>query len=36
MIYSTQGKEGDIIIDCGYIKVFIIMSNGDIATWRFI
>jgi hypothetical protein len=36
MIYSTQGKEGDIIIDCGYTKVFINMSNGDIATWRYI
>ena len=36
MIYGTQGKEGDIIIDCGYTKVFINMSTEDIATWRYI
>ncbi len=36
MIYSTQGKEGDIIIDCGYTKMFTKMSEGDIATWRYI
>ena len=36
MIYSTQGKEGDIIIDCGYTKVFFNMSEGDIATWRYV
>jgi hypothetical protein len=36
MIYSTQGKEGDIIIDCGYKKVFINMSTEDIATWRYV
>ena len=36
MIYSTQGKEGDIIIDCGYTKVFINMSTEDIATWRYV
>ena len=36
MIYGTQGKEGDIIIDCGYTKVFINMSTEDIATWRYV
>ena len=36
MIYCTQGKEGDIIIDCGYTKVFINMSTEDIETWRYI
>ena len=36
MIYSTRGKEGDIIIDCGYTKVFINMKNEDSATWRYI
>ena len=36
MIDPTQGKEGDIIIDCGYTKVFINMSTEDIATWRYI
>ena len=36
MIYGTQGKEGDIIIDCGYTKVFINMSTEDSATWRYI
>ena len=36
MRYVTQGKEGDIIIDCGYTKVFCNMSKGDIATWRYI
>ena len=36
MMYCTQGKEGDIIIDCGYTKVFINMSNNDISTWRYI
>ena len=35
MIYGTQGKEGDIIIDCGYTKAFFKMSSGDIATWRY-
>ena len=36
MIYPTQGKEGDIIIDCGYTKVFINMKTDDSATWRYI
>ena len=36
MIYETQGKEGDIIIDCGYSKVFTQMSNEDDSTWRYI
>ena len=36
MLYCTQGKEGDIIIDCGYTKVFINMSTEDIATWRYV
>ena len=36
MIYPTTGKEGDIIIDCGYTKLFVKMSEGDIATWRYI
>ena len=36
MLYCTQGKEGDIIIDCGYTKAFINMSTEDIATWRYI
>ena len=36
MIYCTQGKEGDIIIDCGYTKIFFNMSTKDIATWRYI
>ena len=36
MIYCTQGKEGDIIIDCGYTKAFINMSTEDISTWRYI
>ena len=36
MLYCTQGKEGDIIIDCGYTKAFINMSTEDISTWRYI
>ena len=36
MLYGTQGKEGDIIIDCGYTKVFINMNTEDSATWRYI
>ena len=36
MIYGTKGKEGDIIIDCGYTKAFINMSTEDISTWRYI
>ena len=36
MIYGTQGKEGDIIIDCGYTKVFINMSTEESSTWRYI
>ena len=36
MIYGTQGKEGDIIIDCGYTKVFINMSTSESSTWRYI
>ena len=36
MIYSTHGKEGDIIIDCGYTKVFINMCTNDTDTWRYI
>ena len=35
MLYCTQGREGDIIIDCGYTKAFFKMSSGDIATWRY-
>ena len=36
MIYGTQGKEGDIIIDCGYTKFFINMSTDDSHTWRYV
>ena len=36
MLYCTEGKEGDIIIDCGYTKTFINMSTKDIATWRYV
>jgi len=36
MIYGTQGKEGDIIIDCGYTKVFTNMGKDDSGTWRYI
>ena len=36
LIKPTEGKEGDIIIDCGYTKAFINMNDGDIGTWRYI
>ena len=36
LIYGTQGKEGDIFIDCGYTKVFFNMDTEESATWRFI
>ena len=36
MLYCTQGKEGDIIVDCGYTKVFDKMKTQDIATWRYV
>ena len=36
MIYGTQGKEGDIIIDCGYTKLFKNMSEKEIGTWRYV
>ena len=36
MIYYTQGKEGDIIIDCGYKRFFLNMNNYDISTWRYL
>ena len=36
MIYNAQGKEGDIIINCGYTKVFTNMGEEDNSTWRYI
>ena len=36
MIYYTQGKEGDIVIDCGYKRFFLNMNYNDISTWRYL
>ena len=36
MIYSTQGKEGDIVIDCGYKRFFLNMGFEDTHTWRYL